>query len=222
MQRPVDISYRYGYHTRIMGTLVLVLLCAVAVVRWWPPAPSNEPASLPVTTRGEMIEIEEIRPTRQSGDVKPPPPAPIPPIVVADDVILEQEEFDLSDAFLPLEIPGATVPAPGTDAEEKVVFEGPKPIRVVEPEYTRAAHRRKVRAEVVVGVKIDEQGRVQEAWVMKRYLLGEENEPREVDELGYGLEEAAMAAAERCLFRPARRNGQPVASETTLGFGFGV
>ena len=70
---------------------------------------------------------------------------------------------------------------------------------------------------------MDEQGRVAEAWVEKRFLLGDDTEPpREVEALGYGLEEAAMAAAERCIFRPARRNGVAVASETTLGFGFGV
>ncbi len=203
--------------------LVVVLLLAVVATRYWPQSAERAVDVTVTASRGEAIAIEEIRPTRQSNDSRPPPPAPLPPVVVADDVILEQDEFDLTDAFLPIESPGISAPPAGEAGDaEPDVFEGPKPIRVVEPEYTRAAHRRNVRAEVVVGVRIDEEGRVQEAWVLKRFLLGDENEAREVESLGYGLEEAAMAAAERCLFRPARKNGQAVASETTLGFGFGV
>ena len=169
-----------------------------------------------------MIQIEEIRPTRQSSDVKPPPPAPLPPVVVPDDVILEQEELDLTESFLPVEEPG--LPGPPVEGEEReVVVEGPKPVRLVEPEHPPQAYRRRIRAEVVVELSIDERGRVQDARVKNRYLLGKEDEePQEVSELGYGLEEAAIAAAERMLFRPARRDGTPIESETTISFSFGV
>ena len=223
MDRRVDIAHKEGYRVIVLATTAFALLVAIALVRWWPASGTRSDPVASVARDGERIQIEEIRPTRQSSDLKPPPPAPLPPILVADDVILEQDELDLTDRFLPIEEPGERAPATTGGDEPAVVYEGPKPIRVVEPEYTRAAHRRRVRAEIVVGVRVDTEGRVSDAWVMKRYLLDEdEGGAREVESLGYGLEEAAMAAAERCLFRPARRNGQAVESETTLGFGFGV
>lgn len=193
----------------------------IVLVRWWPDARQDAGAGVHDVRGSEVIQVDEVRPTRHSNQLKPPPPAPLPPVVVADDVILEQEELDLTENFLPILENGVPPPPDGSGAP--IAFEGPKPVRLVEPEYTRAAERRKVRAEVVVSVRVDARGRVQEARVIRRYLLGDsEGAPREVESLGYGLEEAAMAAAERCLFRPARRNGEAVESETTLSFGFGV
>ncbi|HEX7070054.1 MAG TPA: energy transducer TonB [Rhodothermales bacterium] len=224
MKRQADISLKEGYRVRMLAAIAGSLLGMIILVRYWPVSDRPEQLDLADVPPGETIQIEEIRPTRQSSSLKPPPPPPVPPIVVADDVILDQEELDLTDAFLPID---EGIPDPGAQPSAgdaaRVEYEGPKPIRVVEPEYTRAAHRSRVRAEVVVGVRVDETGRVQEAWVMKRFLLQDDEQPPvEVESLGYGLEEAAMAAAERCVFRPARRNGKPVPSETTLGFGFGV
>lgn len=220
--RVVDTALKEGYRLRVLGMTAATLALLIAAVRLWPmPDPhAAEPSGAAV--QEESIQIEEIRPTRQQTDRAPAPIAPLPPLTVADDVILEQDDLDLDDRFLTIEEAFAATP-PGETGEVAATFEGPRPIRVVEPEYTRAAHRRRVRAEVVVGVRVDERGRVEDAWVLKRYLLGGDDEPKqEVDELGYGLEEAAMSAAQRCLFRPARRNGVAVASETTLGFGFGV
>jgi protein TonB len=42
-----------------------------------------------------------------------------------------------------------------------------------------------------------------------------------VPSLGYGLEESALDAASRSLFRPAEQNGEPVATRTTITFTFG-
>lgn len=222
MKRAVDSGLKEGYRLRLLGTLAATLTLLIAAVRMWPPPDEHDRGPSQMSARQEAIQIEEMRPTRQQSNQPPPPVAPLPPVIVADDVILEQGELDLSDRLPAIETSG-TMSRSTDDIDAVTSFEGPRPIRVVEPEYTRAAHRRRVRAEVVVGVRIDERGRVEEAWVLKRFLLGGDDEPRrEVEELGFGLEEAAMSAAQRCLFRPARRNGVAVASETTLGFGFGV
>ena len=99
---------------------------------------------------------------------------------------------------------------------------GPQPVRITEPEYTRAAKRKKIRAELVLNIQIDERGRVREAAIIERYLLGEAGDKTPVAEVGYGLEEKAFKAALRWIFRPAYHNGQPVSSYHTITFKFGV
>ena len=72
-------------------------------------------------------------------------------------------------------------------------------------------------------VSSDERGNVSEAQVVKRYLVNKDKTERTfVQEIGYGVEEAALAAAGRWMFRPAREGGKIVRSYTTLTFSFGV
>ncbi len=211
-----------------MTGVAVSLLLVIAAVKWWPPpAPDADEPEIPYALGPDLIEIEEITPTQQARRMAPPPPAPLPPVLVPNDVLVEEIVLDIAENYLPVEEPGDDERmAEGADAgasTQAVVEVGPKPVRFVEPEYTREARRRKVRAEVVVEVFVDEQGRVRRTEVVERYLLSENRGGRErVETLGYGLEEAAVAAAERWLFRPARRNGQPVPSYTTLTFSFGV
>lgn len=221
-KRP-STDLRDGYRIRILSSLAAALLMMIVLVRSWPsPERSAVEPSL-VGRSDESIRIEEIRPTRQSRDLRPPPPAPLPPVVVPDDVILEQPDLDLSELYIPIREPTHAEAAGTAGPEGEVMAEGPKPVRFVEPEYTREAQRRRIRAEVVVSVYVDEHGRVQDVRVLERYLLGRDESPRElVSSIGYGLEEAATSAAERWLFRPAQRNGEPVRGETTITFRFGV
>ena len=158
-----------------------------------------------------------------------PPPAPLPPIIVPDDEIIEDEiELDFTDSYLPIDdpgldqrlTPGDPIGAPTSTARVAV---GPKPVRITEPEYTRAAKRKKIRAEVVIEVLIDEKGRVEASKIVERFLLGDGDDPKQpVALIGYGLEDAAMNAAARWLFRPARKNGTPVRSRHEVTFKFGV
>lgn len=211
-----------------MVSMAVSLLLVIAAVKWWPlPSPEADEGEIPYAIGQEVIEIEEITQTRQAQRRAPPPPAPLPPVLVPNDELVEEIDLDISENYLPVDEPGDdTLFAEGADegtSTQAVVEVGPKPVRFVEPEYTREARRRKVRAEVVVEVLVDETGRVQETEVVERYLFAEDEEHRErVATLGYGLEEAAVAAAERWLFRPARRNGEPIQSYTTLTFSFGV
>jgi TonB family protein len=70
------------------------------------------------------------------------------------------------------------------------------------PEYTSEARKLRVEGEVLLQVMFAANGRV-------RVL-------RVVHGLGHGLDEAAMRAAEKIRFSPARRDGQPVDSTATL------
>ena len=99
----------------------------------------------------------------------------------------------------------------------------PKPILIAEPEHPRAARRRGIRAEIILQVDIDSRGRVTAHEILSRYLLGDDGQSREpVQALGYGLEDAAVSAAQRWRFRPARKEGKAVASRYVLTMKFGV
>lgn len=215
------------YRRRILICLAATLLLLIGIIRLWPaPAPESNRNMAYRVTEQESIEIEDIQPTRQSQQAPPPPSPPIP-VVVPDDVVLEEYELDLSDAsLLDVEDPGQDEDlSEGTDAVSTGggATVGPKAVRFVEPEYTREARRRRVRAEVVVEVFIDARGHVQETSIEERFILDKDGASKTpVTEVGYGLEEAAVSAARRWVFRPARENGKPIASQTTLTFTFGV
>ncbi len=207
--------------------LVLSLLLAIAAVRWWPTGFAGSEA-LVFDTRGqELIEVEEISPTQHQRR-RPPPPAPLTPVIVPDETVLDEIEIELTENLITADLredegeeEGDQAPAIGGAQRPD---SGPKALRVVVPEYTREARRRKIRAEVVVEVLVNERGLVETVRVIHRYLLdGLDNQDREaVDVLGYGLEESAISAAQQWMFRPATEDGKIVSSMTTLTLSFGV
>ena len=210
---------------RGQACLAAALLLAIGVVHLWPlPKASDDK---PVTYRSlgqETIEIEEIVQTRQRAE-RPPPPPPTLEVVVSDDEVIDDYELDLPDDFLAFsEDDGESEDAPEGQQSTGTLPDliEPRPVRIVEPEYTREAQRRKIRAEVVVEVLVDERGRVSKARVVERFMLGKDEEKEPVTLLGFGLEESAIAAAERCMFRPARFGGKTVPGYKTLRFSFGV
>ncbi|MDQ7040360.1 MAG: energy transducer TonB [Rhodothermus sp.] len=215
---------RATYPLRMMASLAFTLGLVMLVVRLW-PAPDRS-ASHTIIYRSlapEVIALEEIMPTRQARPA-PPPPVPPLPVVVPDEIPLEEAVInpDVNRLFLeetgtdPFAAEGALE---GTLAAAPAFEVGPKPIRFVEPEYTRAARRARIRAEIVVEVQVSPTGQVLSAAIVERYLLTPHRQ--RVDTLGYGLEEAALAAARRWRFRPARVNKQPVSSFTRITFSFG-
>ena len=74
-----------------------------------------------------------------------------------------------------------------------------KRIKVVKPGYTVAANRAGVEGEVILLVTIAKDGTVTAVKVIKG--------------LGYGLDEAAMAAAKKWVYEPATLDGKPVRSK---------
>lgn len=178
------------------------------------------------STGQELIEIAEIVPTRQQKSA-PAPIAPLPPIESVEEDLLET---DLQLDSAPLVV-AADVPTQGADDGDPVEAAPPLPrassparlVRFVPPTYTEEAKRNKVIAEIVVEVEIDEHGKVRGAQVVRRYLLGSDDESKQlVDEIGYGLEAAALEAAQASLYRPAREAGKPVRSVTEIYLSFGV
>lgn len=215
---------RAGYTIRAQGCLIATLLLAIGTVQLWPlPNPVSESPRVYRTSGQETIAIEEILQTRQQNR-KPPPPPPLVPVVVSDDEIIDDATLELPIDFLAFsqdDSAGDAQPQGDTHSAPPELLE-PRPVRIVEPEYTRDARRRKIRAEVVVEVMVDERGRVSEARVVDRYLLGKDEEREQVGQLGFGLEESAIDAAQRWVFRPARFGGENVRATTKVVFSFGV
>jgi protein TonB len=215
------------YRTRMLSCIAASLLTVVAAVHLWPrTGPNSDLDGGYFGDPGERIQLEEIVPTRHAA-AAPAPPAPPIPIIVPDSYVLEEPDLEFADDPLSLDEAGPD-PVSGSEGQEAARAAGgptigPKTVRFVEPEYTREARRRRIRAELVVRVLVDERGRVAEATIVERFLLDGDGISRTpVGALGYGLEEAALSAADRWMFRPARRNGEPVSSQTELTFTFGV
>jgi len=215
-------SRRRSYYDRVLGALVGVLLLVIVLVRVWPATP-EEPASLFRDRPSAPIQVEDVQPTSQSQKQTPPPPAPLPPVVVPDEVLVT-EDLDFGEAELRVETPEDDAQLQeGADrtTAARAPDTGARLLRNVQPTYPAAAQEDDVRARVEVEVKIGTQGRVQSATIRKRWRLRSDGSPQRVAELGYGLEDAALAAARRSLFQPARHRGTPVATRTILTFTFG-
>lgn len=214
---------RSSYYRRVMGALVLVLCLAIALVRWWPANTEAPPDEVFREGDSERIALPDVQPTSQSREQAPPPPAPLPPVVVPNDVLVEQE-IEIGESELRVETPeDDETLQEGTDraTASRQPDTGARLLRNVQPNYPRSARDDEVRARIEIDVEIAETGRVQAATIRRRWLLSGHDTLQPVPELGYGLEEAALAAARRALFRPARVDGQPVTTRKTITFTFG-
>jgi len=83
---------------------------------------------------------------------------------------------------------------------------GPRLLHRVNPEYPASEKAGKLEGEVVVALRIDATGGVQEAHVEKS--------------LAPAFDEAAVAAVRQWRFEPARRGGQPVAADYRITIRF--
>lgn len=144
----------------------------------------------------------------------PPPPKDI---VAPEMPVQEFEASDDADAedtigvtdfnpFEPPSIPQATAAAP----EEFVAYDSPPQLVHAEPaEYPELAQSAEMSGTVKVVVTIDANGRV----INARVLWSDANEM---------LEQAALAAAMKFLFRPAMQRDTPVPCQITIPFGFSL
>jgi protein TonB len=106
------------------------------------------------------------------------------------------------------EPPPPRPPAPRRFVPIFQVTRMPRPIRAVQPEVPEAFRSQNREAVVVVEVAISASGRVVDARVVKK--------------AGFGLDEAAIAAARRTAFEPAMQGDRPVAVKMQIPYRFKV
>jgi len=155
--------------------------------------------------KGSSAELPDGRSARPA-PTEPAPAAPVPK-QVAEEASLPtpspRAEPTAAPTAAPTAVAESRVAPPETQAEPETP---PKILRVVKPTYPQLALRARMRGIVLLRVLVSEKGTPEQIEVLKG--------------AGGGLTEAAISAVRRWTFEPARRNGLPVKSWTTVPIPF--
>ena len=120
-----------------------------------------------------------------------------------------------------VESPAQEPETPPVQEPEPEPIVSPRMVRIVAPEYPVAARNAKVQAVVSVQVLVDVTGRVANPLIISKRFVKEGRETPTAS-IGFGVEEAALAAALRHQFRPARQGTKPIEAQTIIDLKFGV
>ncbi len=195
----VRFTQKYGaYLTRALAAALVV---HVGGALWGPP---YEPT--PYQLREKRTEVVDIPDDLR---IAPPPKEIERPQLpqeietseeASEDETIAPTEFD---PFQPPELPTQT-----QVAESFYAFDSPpEPVRQVAAEYPELARQAEAAGRVWVRVTIDETGRVINATVERSEVIT-------------SLENAAMAAARKWLFKPAKQRDVPVKCQIIIPFNF--
>lgn len=203
-KKPIhDIHDNYGLKMQLSLSVVLLLFIIVFRINWQPSQ------DIPFKEREqEIVELDDIIQTEQI--IRPPaPPRPSAPMSVPNDIILEDDIFDLDTDVYIYENFTLTPPLPPPPADEQedeaeifvAVEDMPEMIggmssvyqHLVYPEIARRAG---IEGRVVVQFVIDESGSVHNPVVLRG--------------IGGGADEAAVQALHKVRFTPGRQRGRPV------------
>ena len=204
----VEFKAKYGKYLRnSLGAAVVVHLVLFAV---FPPV-EFEPYHL----EEQKFEVVELPP-----DIElPPPPREIemPEVTVqaASEDEPGPEPTDLPETTFDdfSEMPPPPPPSPpgdGAEAEEFLAFdEPPVMIEFVTPEYPKLARQAGFEGNVRVRALVDEEGRVVDVDILFSDVYPE-------------MEKAAIEAAKRCRFKPAKQRDVPVKAHVMIPFVFSL
>jgi protein TonB len=152
------------------------------------------------------IEMLEIPPTQQLQ--RPPPPSrPMIPVEVEDDDLLDDVTIEETEIVFEARDEAPPPPPPEDDEvyEFFAVSEKPEIIKKEVPEYPDLARRAQIEGKVVVTVTIGKDGRVENAIIFKSVPM---------------LDEAALTAARKCIFKPAKQRDKYVKVKMNVPFDF--
>jgi len=208
-----------------MICIIIAELLTVGVFSFWPAPDQKSESQNKITYNEDVVLLNETVITEQPSN-PPPPPKPRAPVPVPKDEVIEEkitvlDDINLSDFSDSL----STSKLPGSEGEGEIASspqQPPRIIRIVEATTPEAAKKAGIKAEVMVNILVDEQGKVEDVSIadIKIYKDGSDV-PETVETIGYGITEATLNAALQWKFHPARNNGRPVKAYSKQIFTFG-
>jgi protein TonB len=189
------------YYRTFEVSLVISLVTIIAAFKFSPQ--STEVELLNEGTQ-EIIKIEDIINTVQKSDIPPPPKAPEIVVTSAD---IDSDDINLGDIDdpWPVKLPDNPPTQPKIDLSDENIFEVveemPSPIgglKTIQEKvhYTEIAKRIELEGTVYIQAKINKNGDVVNAIILKG--------------LGAGLDEEALHAVKLTKFEPGKQRGRPV------------
>jgi len=194
---------RSRYARYLEEATILAVGIHVVVFLLWPPyvpRPFQEPEKrLEVLNLPEAIDVPPAPAEVERPELQLPQEAEISTDKASENATIAPTDFN---PFVPPVIP--TRPEP----EAFQAFDSPPELlREVEPKYPESARDAEAEGDVLVEVTIDENGRVVSARVMDSDTIE-------------ALENAALEAAYKFLFKPARQGDVPVRCRVVIPFRF--
>jgi protein TonB len=195
----LQLKYKKVLETSIILALLVMIFTFFAFKRF------DIGIILP-TSPDIKIEIIEIPPTQQI-ERPPPPPKPAIPVESEDDDLLDDVTIEETEIVFEARDDAPPPPPPEDDEvyEFFAVSEKPEIIHKDIPKYPDLARKAQIEGNVVVTVTIGKTGKVESAVVLKSIPM---------------LDEAAIAAAMKCTFKPAKQRDKFVKVKMNIPFDF--
>jgi TonB family protein len=127
-------------------------------------------------------------------------------VLLAADLGMEEINAFLARHKMDPVLTGREEVASRSEAEANQGMRPPVPILKVEPNYSEAARKARLEGQVLLTLVVDQEGSPKEIRVARS--------------LGLGLDEEAIKAVQQWRFRPAYKDGQPVASPANVEVNF--
>lgn len=211
------------YQHRIMVCIIISQLILIAVFRFWPQSVEEKEKDFYVEVNQEIF-VEQSIATKQDNAPASPPKPQIPVPVPSEEVIEEDIPILEFSDYLSLEKIGEGEIGQLGDSDEPVASpqRPPTPLKITEPPTPEAAKQAGIKAEIYVTFLVKEDGSVEEIFIQSiRKYDSNGRTYEQLQDIGYGLIEASLNAAEKWRFNPARDNGKVVKAYTTQVFSFG-
>lgn len=199
-----------SYTVYLEAGLIIALLFMITAVK---VTIETEPPNVIALDEQEVVEMEEVIQTKQI-ETPPPPPRPPVPVEVPNDEIIEDEIIDL-DSELDMDAPMDLPPPPPEEEEEEDFFvvveqmpelKGGMAKLQGSVKYPEMARRAGIEGRVTVQFIVNEQGRVENAKVVRG--------------IGGGCDEEALKAVQKAEFSPGMQRGRPVRVQYALSINF--
>lgn len=193
-------------YPRYLKGAILAALALTALFIWLWPGYEAQPYHLRQDDATQIIDIDPVVPV-----IEPPRPAEMPrvPPIVEPAPEEDPDAVDTVPDMIPIDTPISSG-SPREWSDEGFVASSSNPVLIHggKADYPLMARRAGIQGTVLVQVLVGTEGRVELAEILQSV------HPM--------LDEAALAAARRCLFTPGKQRGNPVAVWVAIPFLFRV